>query len=81
MKHRKELPISEATEDELLRCQMENVVRTSENDIEGLGECSEALAKMYCLLKYRHIGFFLSFLIIFYTFVCFFVFVKKLFRR
>lgn len=79
MKYRKGIEPSEATEEELLRYQMVNIVRTSEREIEGLGECSAALAKIYNSLKYRNIRFFAGFLISLYLIVGFFVLIKKLF--
>ncbi len=81
MKYRKGIALSEATEEELLRYQMVNIVRTSEREIEGLGECSEALAKIYNSLKYRNIRFFAGFLISLYLIVNFFVLVEKFFWR
>ena len=63
MKYRKGTELSEATKEELLHYQMVNIVKTSKDDIENLGECSASLAKIYNSLKYRHIRFFLGFLL------------------
>lgn len=81
MRYRKGIKLSEATEDEILRCQMENILRTSHNEPENLGECSEALAKIYILLKYRYAGFFFGFMIGIYLVVGFFALIVKFFWR
>ena len=54
MRCRKGIELDEATEEELLRYQMVNIVKTSRDDVDSLGECSDALAKIYNSLKYRH---------------------------
>lgn len=79
MRCRKGIELDEATEEELLRYQMVNIVKTSRDDVDSLGECSDALAKIYNSLKYRHIRFFLGFLLGLYLIVGFFILIKKFF--
>lgn len=81
MKYRKNIDINNATEEELLRYQMENIVKTSVNEIENLGECSESLTKIYKSLKYRHTRSLFGFMINIYLIVGVFIFVIKFFRR
>lgn len=54
MKYRKGINVSDATEKELIRYQMERIVKESCD--ENLGECSMALAELYKSLKNVHDG-------------------------
>lgn len=81
MQRRRNIRIAKATEEELIRYQMENIISTSKNEIEGLGECSEALAKMYILIKERHARLFFRFLAGCYFFIGLLVLTEKFFRR
>lgn len=82
MRFRKGIKISKATEEELLRWQMERIVRVSAVvDDEFLGEYSEALAKLYNSLKHRHAGLFLGILMSLYSIVYILVLIVKIFRR
>lgn len=54
MKYRKGINVSDATEKELIRYQMERIVKESCD--ENLGECSMALAELCKLFKNVHDG-------------------------
>lgn len=77
MKYRKGIEISNATEKELLRYQMEKIAK--ESCSEDLGSESTALAELYKSLKNSNIRVFIGFLIILHLIVDFIVLVKKLF--
>ena len=82
MKYKKGVEIENATEEEMLRWQMEKIIKASDViDDESLGECSEALAKLYNSLKYRHAGLFLGIFMSFYLIINFFVLIIKIFWR
>ncbi len=82
MKFRKGIEISNATEEEMLRWQMERIAKVSAvADDELLGEYSEALAKLYNSFKYRHAGIFLGIFMSFYLIINFFVLIIKFFWR
>ena len=81
-KYRKGISIENATEDELIRWQMERIVREAERiDIDKIGECSSALASLYDSLKYRHTRTLLGIMISLYLLICSFVLIVQLFRR
>ena len=76
MRYRKGIDASEATEEELLRYQMERIVKESCD--ENLGECSIALAELHRSLKDTHSGRFVFLLVSFQFFVNFYIFVVEL---
>lgn len=78
MKYRKGIDISEATEKELLRYQMEKIAK--ESCSEDLSGESTALAELYKSLKNSDIRVFIGFLINLHLIVDLIVLVKKLFR-
>ena len=78
MKYRKGIKISEATEKELLRYQMEKIAK--ESCSEDLSGESTALAELYKSLKNSGIRVFIGFLISLHLIVDLIVLVKKLFR-
>lgn len=78
-RYRKGVPVSKATEKELLRYQMERIVKKSDSD--NLGECSKALAELYKSFKDTYTRRFFTFVIFFQFFINSFVFVKKLFWK
>ena len=79
MKYRKGIGINDATERELLRWQMERIVKESSED--SLGESSEALAKLNDSLQNSYARAFLLFAMCLYSVIGFFVFVIKFLRR
>lgn len=78
MKYRKGIKISEATEKELLRYQMEKIAK--ESCSEDLSGESTALAELYKSLKNSDIRVFIGFLISLHLIVDLIILVKKLFR-
>lgn len=78
MKYRKEIKISDATEKELLRYQMEKIAK--ESCSEDLSGESTALAELYKSLKNIDIWIFSGFLISLYLVVHFVILIKKLLR-
>ena len=78
MRYRKGIEISDATEKELLRYQMEKIAK--ESCSEDLGGESAALAELYESLKNTDIRVFVGFLISFHLIVHLIVLIKKLFR-
>lgn len=78
MKYRKGIKISDATEKELLRYQMEKIAK--ESCSEDLSGESTALAELYKSLKNTDIWIFSGFLISFYLVVHFVILIKKLLR-
>lgn len=81
MKRRRNIPVEQATDEELLRWEMENIVQQSMSETEYLGGRAVALAKIYNSLKYRHAGFFIGIVIILYLLIDRFVFLIQIFRR
>lgn len=79
MIYRKGINVSEATENELLRWQMERIIKESSED--SLGENSEALVKLNDSLQNSYARAFLLFAMCLYSVIGFFVFVTKLLRR
>ena len=79
MKYRKGIRVSDATEKELLRYQMEKIVKESET--ENLGEVSIALAELYQSLKNSHARAFLRILVSFYLIVHIIILIKEFFGR
>lgn len=77
MRYRKGIEISDATEKELLRYQMEKIAK--ESCSEDLGGESAALAELYESLKNTDIRVFVGFLISFHLIVHLIVLIKKLF--
>lgn len=81
MKYRKNIDVSDATEDELIRFQMEQIVKSSSHEEAcNLGECSGALAKLYELLKYRHLRFIIGAAVFLDLLVGFIVLITQIFN-
>ena len=77
MKYRKGIKISDATEKELLRYQMEKIAK--ESCSEDLSGESTALAELYKSLKNADIRTLIGFLISFHLVIYLIILVKKLF--
>lgn len=75
MRYRKGIDVSDATEEELLRYQMERIVKESCD--ENLSECSMALAELHRSLKDTHSGRFVFLLVAFLFFVNSYIFFTK----
>lgn len=79
MKYRKGIKVSDATEKELLRYQMERIAKESET--ENLGNNSIALAELYKLLENSYSRTFFRVLVILYLSIHFIVLIKKFLWR
>lgn len=65
MRYREGIEIEKASEEEMLRWQMEHIMKEMSNiEPEQLGACSEALAKLYESLKHRQFSLLLGIMII-----------------
>lgn len=81
MKYRKGIDISNATERELLRWQMEKIIKESDSMEYSLGECSEALAKLNNSLENSYTRFLLRLMVCLYSVIGVSVLIIKLLRR
>lgn len=82
MKYRKGILVEDATEKELLRWQMEKIVKESDDmSNRSLGECSYALAKLHESLENRNRRTLFGIVVLFNCFICTLIFIVQLFWR
>lgn len=81
MRYRRGIDISNATERELIRWQMEKIIKESDSADYSLGEWSEALAKLNNSLENSYSGFLLRLTVCLYSIVGVSVLVIKFLRR